>query len=54
MLPRIFRSNSCIRLARDSTVHKQKSDKSLRGAQNFYREYDENRYEFLNGTKDIV
>lgn len=54
MLPRIFRSNSCIRLSRDSTVYKQKSDKSLHGAQNFYTEYDKNRYDFINGTKDIV
>lgn len=53
MLPKIFRSNSCFRLP-VSSVYKQKSDKSFYGIESIYKEYDENRYEFLNGTKDIV
>jgi len=44
MLPKIFRSNSCIRFPTESSsVYKQKSDKSFHGAENFYK-YDENRY----------
>lgn len=54
MLPKVFRSNSCIRFPTESSsVYKQKSDKSFHGAENFYK-YDENRYMFLNDNKDIV
>lgn len=51
MLPRLFRSNSCVRLIEHSTLHKQKSEKVLREVSTQI-DYHENRYEFL--TNNII